>query len=286
VARLVQQPMGTRLPMIGTVAGLHKSPHRGSSVEFAQYRKYTPGDEIRRVDWRVYARTDRFYVKEYEADTNLRGYFVLDCSGSMGFKGQGERKIEYAKRLIATLSYLLIQQGDAAGLACLADKVVWDIPPKRNPTHLQSIFDILGGVESKGATALIPSLHNFAEKVRQRALVMIFSDFFCEAEPLLDCFQHLRYRKHDVVAFHLMDRQELDFPFDRPVRFVDLESPETLLSEPAVSRGQYLKAVRSHLQTLRDGCNRFGIDLRSVATDQDYEQVLREFVRGRALKIR
>lgn len=286
VARLVQQPMGTRFPMIGTVAGLHKSPHRGSSVEFAEYRKYAPGDDIRRVDWRVYARTDRFYVKEFEADTNLRGYFILDCSGSMGFAGQGERKLDYAKRLIGTLAYLLIQQGDAAGLVCLADKLLWDVPPKRNPTHLQAIFDVLDAVESKGETALIRNLHDVAEKVRQRALVMVFSDFFCEVEPLLDCFQHLRFQKHDVVAFQLMDRLELDFPFDRPMRFVDLESPETLLSEPAVIRTQYLKAVKSHLQAMRDGCNRHGIELRMVATDEDYERVLREFMRGRALKIR
>jgi uncharacterized protein (DUF58 family) len=286
VARLVQQPIGTRLPMIGTVAGLHKSPHRGSSVEFAEYRKYAPGDDVRRVDWRVYARTDRFYVKEFEADTNLRCYFILDCSGSMGFKGQGERKLDYAKRLIATLAYMLIQQGDAAGLVCLSNKVVWDIPPKRNPTHLQAIFDVLEEVEPRGETAIIHSMHDFAEKVRQRALVVIFSDFFCEADPLLECFQHLRYQKHDVVLFHMLDRLELDFPFDRPIRCVDLESPETLLSEPAVIRMHYLKAVKGHLTTLREGCNRFSIELRSVATDEDYERVLREFIRGRALKVR
>jgi uncharacterized protein (DUF58 family) len=272
--------------MVGAVAGLHKSPHRGSSVEFAEYRKYAPGDDIRRVDWRVYARTDRFYVKEFEADTNLRCYFILDCSGSMGFKGQGEVKLDYAKRIIGTLAYLLIHQGDAAGLFCLSDRIIWDIPPKRNPRHLQSIFDVLDEVAPKGETALVGRLHDFAEKVRQRALVVILSDFFCDPEKLLDGFQHLRFKKHDVVAFHLMDRYEMDFPFDRPMRFVDLESPETLLSEPAVIRAQYLKAVKTHLAALKDGCNRFAIDLRPVVTDTDYEQVLREFVRGRALKIR
>lgn len=287
VARLVQQPMGTRLPMIGSVAGLHRSPHRGSSVEFAEYRKYAPGDDIRRVDWRVYARTDRFYVKEFEADTNLRCYLILDCSGSMAFRAEGrDSKLDYAKRLIATLAYLLIHQGDAAGLVCLSDRMLWDIPPKRNPRHLQALFDVLEEVSARGETALIRSLHEVAERVRQRALVMIFSDFFCPAEPLLECFQHLRFQKHDVVAFHLMDRLELDFPFDRPMRFVDLESPETLLSEPAVIRDQYLKAVRAHLTALREGCNRFAVELQTVATDENYEMVLRAFLRGRALKIR
>jgi uncharacterized protein (DUF58 family) len=188
--------------------------------------------------------------------------------------------------MIATMAYLLIHQGDAAGLICLSDRMLWDIPPKRNATHLQSIFDILDTVPSKGETALLRSLHDVAEKVRQRALVVVLSDFFCEVDPLLECFQHLRFRKHDVVAFNLMHQLELDFPFDRPMRFVDLEGPETLLSEPAVIRAQYLKAVKAHLTALREGCNRFAIELQSVATNEDYEPVLRAFLRGRALKIR
>jgi uncharacterized protein (DUF58 family) len=286
LVRLSQQAIGTRLPMVGSVAGLHKSPHRGSSVEFAEYREYVPGDDVKRLDWRVYARTDRFYIKEFEADTNLRCYFVLDTSGSMGFKGEGEPKIDYARRMISTLAYVLVQQGDAAGLVCLADRVVHDVPAKRNPAHLQAIFDIIESVEPKGDTALIRTLHDFAEKVRQRALVLVFSDFFCPVEPLLDCLQHLRFEKHDVVLFHLMDRLELDFPFDRPVRFLDLESPETLLAEPAIIRRQYLKALTQHLTALREGCLRFAIEFRSVATSQNYEAVLREFMLARALKVK
>jgi len=284
VARLSRQPIGTRLPMIGTVAGLHKSPHRGSSVEFAEYRKYVPGDDIRRLDWRVYARTDRFYIKEFEADTNLRCYLVLDCSGSMGFTGAGENKLDYARRMISTLAYLFIQQGDAAGLMCAREKVIHDIPAKRNPAHLQAIFDTIEELEARGETALIPTLHQFAEKIRQRALVLIFSDFFCPVAPLLDCLQHLRFQKHDVVLFHLMDRFELDFPFDRPMRFLDLESPEMLLAEPAIIRQQYLRALNQHLQELRQGCMRFSIELRPAVTDQNYEEVLGEFLLARALK--
>ena len=285
-ARLVQQPLGTRLPMIGTVTGLHKSPHRGSSVEFAEYRKYVPGDDIRRLDWRVYARTDRFYMKEFEADTNLRCYLVLDTSASMAFQGEGDRKMDYARRLICNLAYVLIQQGDGAGLVCMGDKVVHDIPAKRHPTHLQTLFDAIEAVKPQGDTALIRTLHEFAEKVRQRALVLIFSDFFCPMEPLLDCLQHLRFEKHDVVLFHLLDRQEMEFPFDRPTRFVDLESPTTLLAEPAIIRNIYLQQFNQHLQALRDGCNRFGVEMHTVATDLSYEGVLRNFLRGRPLKIK
>ncbi|MEI7730122.1 MAG: DUF58 domain-containing protein [Verrucomicrobiota bacterium] len=284
VARLMQQPLGTRLPMVGTVAGLHKSPHRGSSVEFAEYRKYVPGDDIRRLDWRVYARTDRFYMKEYEADTNLRCYLVLDCSNSMRFKSAGDAKIDYARRLICSLAYMLIQQGDAAGLMCVGKEVVQDVPPKRNPTHLQTIFDMVETVPVGGETALVSALHDFSEKIRQRALVVVFSDFFCPVEPLLDCLQHLRFEKHDVALFHLMDPMEIDFPFDRPTRFVDLESPATLLAEPAIIRAQYQQQLKQHMTALREGCNRFAVELMSVVTDQSYEAVLREFLKGRAMK--
>src|SRR5439155_4551342 len=138
LARLMPQPLLTRLTMQGTVSGQHKSPHRGSSVEFAEYRNYVPGDDIRRLDWRVFARTDRFYLKEYEAETNLRCYLVLDCSGSMAFGGKAASKLDYAKRLVATLAYLVVQHGDAAGLICVGEKTATEIPPRRNPSHLQT----------------------------------------------------------------------------------------------------------------------------------------------------
>ena len=185
LARLMGQPLLSRFPMEGTVSGQHKSPHRGSSVEFAEYRNYTPGDDIRRLDWRVFARTDRFYMKEFEAETNLRCYLVLDCSGSMALAGSHQAgahgsKLDFARRLIATLAYLTIHQGDAAGLVCVGKKTVFEIPPRRNPTHLQTILETLDKTESRGTTALIPALHELAEKVRQRALIIVFSDFFCE----------------------------------------------------------------------------------------------------------
>jgi uncharacterized protein (DUF58 family) len=282
-ARLSRQQIGTRLPMVGNVTGHHKSPHNGSSVEFSQYRKYVPGDDIRRLDWRVYAKTDRFYIKEFEADTNLRCYCVLDVSASMGFTGAGESKFDYARKLIATLAYLFVQQGDGAGLVCLGEKKLHDIPPKRTPAHLQNVFHTLETVQPLGGTALVRTLHDMAEQVRQRALVIIFSDFFAEVEPLLDCLQHLRFQKHDLVLFQLLDRQELDFPFDRPIRFVDLESPASVLAEPAVIKQQYTKALNAHQAALKAGCNRFNAELHTVATDLDYEKVLGNFLLGRAV---
>ena len=281
LARLSRQFIHARLPMEGGVSGHHKSPHRGSSVEFAEYRKYAPGDDIRRLDWRVYARTDRFFIREFEADTNLRGYFVLDCSGSMNYVGEHGSKLDYARRLIATIAYLVAQQGDAVGLQCYADRTLHDIPPKRNAAHLRHIFDTLAKVGSKSPTTLPQNLHDLAEKIRQRALIIIFSDFFCDVEELLGAFQHLRFRKHDLALFHLLDRSELEFKFERPVRFLDLESPGSMLAEPAVIRANYLAALNEFLERIETDCNRFNADYRRVLTDEDYEKVIAQFLLDR-----
>lgn len=276
--RLTRLSLLARSPMEGTVSGLHKSPHRGSSVEFAEYRNYVPGDDIRRLDWRVFARTDRFYLKEFEAETNLRCYFVLDCSGSMKF---GD-KLFYGKRLAATLAYITAHQGDATGLLCAGGRAASEIPPRRNPAHLRLIVETLEQAEARGETTLVAALHDLAEKVRRRALVIVISDFFCDLQPLLNCFQHLRFQKHDLAVFQLLDRAELEFRFDRPVRFVDLESSLAIVTEPATVRDEYLRQLHLFLAALRDGCHEFHVDYRQVATDQDYERVLADFLVERA----
>lgn len=282
LARLMAQPLLARIPMEGTVSGHHKSPHRGSSVEFAEYRNYVPGDDIRRLDWRVLGRTDRYYMKEFEAETNLRCYLVLDSSASMKFVGKHARKIDLAKRLIATLAYLIINQGDAAGLLCVGEKKVFEVPPKRNPAHLQLIFEMLDKAEPRGETGITGALHDLAEKVRRRALIMVFSDFFTDPAELLNCFQHLRFQKHDLVVFHLLDRMELDFQFDRPVRFLDLESSFSLVTEPASIRGEYLNQLNAYLELIKSGCHEFKTDYRQVVTEQDYGNVLGDFLVERA----
>jgi uncharacterized protein (DUF58 family) len=282
LGQLMNLPLLARFPMEGSVSGHHKSPHRGSSVEFAEYRNYVPGDDIRRLDWRVFARTDRFYLKEFEAETNLRCYLVLDCSGSMKFGTSGESKIEYGKRLIATLAYLTAHQGDAVGLMCAAEKTLVEIPPKRNPAHLKTLLETLENAEPRGETGLIPVLHELAEKVRRRALVIIVSDFFCDPDGLMGCLQHLRFQKHDLALFHLLDRTELDFQFNRPVRFVDLETSMNLVTEPASIRDRYLEQLRIFLDRLRTTCNEFSADYRQVVTDQSYEKLIAEFLVDRS----
>lgn len=280
--RLMAQPLLTRLPMEGSVSGHHRSPHRGSSVEFAEYRNYVPGDDLRRLDWRVFARTDRFFMKEFEAETNLRCYLVLDGSGSMGFEMRHGRKIDFAKRLAATLSYLVIHQGDAAGLVCAGEKVSIEIPPKRTPAHIQLIVEHLEKAEAQGETGLVKALHDLAEKVRPRGLVLIFSDCFTDLEPLLQAIQHLRFRKHDVAVFHLMDAAELQFEFDRPVRFVDLEGGRAIVTEPNLIKQEYLRQMNAFLDRLRQACREFKAEYRLVRTDSDYQRALADFLTERA----
>src|SRR4051794_3854993 len=178
LARLANVPLFSRRPMLGTVSGRHPSPHRGSSVEFAEYRKYVPGDDLRRLDWRVYGRSDRFYVKEFEADTNLRCCVILDTSGSMAFGSTGITKIEYARKIAGALGYLAVQQGDAVGISCVAKGIVRGMPPSRNPAHLRTFFDTLEQATPDGETQLPAVLHELAETIRQRALVVILSDLF------------------------------------------------------------------------------------------------------------
>lgn len=282
LARLMRQQLVTRHPMEGSVSGHHKSPHRGSSVEFAEYRNYVPGDDLRRLDWRVFGRSDRFYMKEFEADTNLRCYLVLDTSASMNFTGQHGSRLDYARKIAAALAYLTIQQGDAAGLLCVGEKQTLDIPAKRNPAHLQLIFDTLESVEAKGTTNIVKALHDLAEKIRRRALIIVLTDAFEDTESLLNCFQHLRFQKHDLVLFQLLDRMELDFRFDRPVRFNDLESSFNLVTEPNTIRDEYLAQLRRHLDRLRQGCHEFNAEYRQVVLDQSYEKILADFLSERA----
>ncbi len=281
LARLAAVPLFARRAMIGSVSGMHASPHRGASVEFAEYRRYVPGDDLRRLDWRAYGRTDRFYVKEFEADTNLRCCIVMDTSGSMNF-GSGETtKMDYARRLAGSLAYLAVQQGDAVGLTCVAEEIVRTIPPRRTPSHLRGIFDVLEHSQPGGDTQLVSRLHEFAETTRQRALIVIISDLFVDPEQLREAFDHLRFRKHDVAVFHLLDPQELGFEFRRPTRFVDMEGGPSIFAEPTDIVDRYHKALQAYLDQIKAIVLESAIDYHRISIDQQYEQVLLKFLAGR-----
>lgn len=281
LARLSAVPLFARRPMVGNVSGIHASPHRGASVEFAEYRRYVPGDDLRRLDWRAYGRSDRFYVKEFEADTNLRCCLILDTSGSMEFGSRGVTKIEYARRLAGTLAYLAVQQGDAVGLTCVADGIVRTIPPKRTPSHLRGIFDALEEARPRGETHLAARLHELAETIRQRALIVLLSDLFVEPPLLKKAFEHLRFRKHDVAVFHLLDPLELSFQFLRPMRFLDLEGGPSIFAEPNDILDRYQQALGTYLAELKQVALEAAIDYHRVQLDDEYERVLLEFLVAR-----
>lgn len=281
LSRLASVPLNARRPMLGNVSGRHPSPHRGASVEFAEYREYVAGDDLRRLDWRAYGRSDRFYVKEFEADTNLRCCLVMDTSGSMGFGTIGKTKLQYAKQLAGALGYLAVQQGDAAGLACVANGIVQNIPPRRNPAHLMHIFDVLEDAQPHGQTKLVAVLHELAETIRQRALIVVLSDLFTEPEQLRSCFEHLRFRKHDVAAFHLLDPAEMAFQFVRPMRFLDMEGGPAVFAEPSEIADRYHQALQQYLEEMRQVVLETAIDYHQTSIDQDYEKTLMTFLAGR-----
>lgn len=282
--RLGNLPLFSRLPMQGSVAGRHRSPHRGSSVEFAEYRKYVPGDDTRRLDWRAYARSDRFYIKEFEADTNLRLCLVVDVSGSMGYTEGSLNKLDYARRLAATLGHIALKQGDAVGLTLASDQVVLEIPPRRRPSHLRLVNDALADAKPAGETGIVDALHAVAEQVRQRALVVVISDLFIQAEELRACFEHLRFRKHDTAVFQLFSPLELDFDLERPTRFVDLEGGPGLIADATEIKQRYGIALARHTEQLKNIVRETSVDFHRVRMDVPYDQVLARFLVGRAEK--
>lgn len=279
--RLSTLELHARLPMIGSVSGKHRSPIRGSSLEFAEYRKYVPGDDTRRLDWRAYARNDRYYIKEFEADTNLRLCLIVDTSGSMGFAQNGMSKLDYARRIGGTLAYIAALQGDAVGLYCAGTEFHREIPPKRSATHLSTVLDELGAVEPSGETGLAEVLHEIAERVPQRAMIVIISDLFIDPEVVRNCFEHLRFRKHDVAVFHLIEQNELDFEFDRPIRFVDMEGGEPVLADPTIIGVQYRRALEDYLESMNEVIRSTEIDYHRVCIHEDFGDVLAKFLLGR-----
>jgi uncharacterized protein (DUF58 family) len=286
-----------RKPVIGNVAGLHRSPIRGSSLEFAAYREYVPGDDLRRLDWRAWGRSDRHYIKEFEADTNLRLILLLDASGSMNYP-QDDRnsisRIAYTKKLAGSLAYLAARQGDAVGFWSCGHTVAkkdqpqgpMQVPARRGATHLGNVLDAIGSLQPEGQTSLVESLHAAAEQITQRALIVIFSDLFIETPDLRSALQHLRFRKHDVVVFHLLDERELDFNFDHPARFVDLEGAESMLVDPGEIGPAYRESIAAWLSEIDDIVTSTGIDYIRAHLQQDYADVLARFLLARSPKRR
>ena len=259
----------------GFLTGVHKSPYKGFSVEFAEHRQYYPGDEIRHIDWRAYGKTDRYYIKEYEEETNLKAHLLVDASGSMAYKGKHAGKFQYAQYIAASLAYLMLHQRDAVGLTTHDTRVRRLIAPRANSKHLLHVLHALQETQPGGETALAPLWHQTAEQIKQRGLVVILSDCFEQVEPLLRALQHFRHRRHEVLLFHILAPEEIDFPFKKWTQFRSLETTgHKLLVDPNKLRKEYLHNFERFRKELRDAVGRAQVDYHLMRTDEPVERAL------------
>jgi uncharacterized protein (DUF58 family) len=259
----------------GFLSGVHKSPYKGFSVEFAEHRQYYPGDEIRHIDWRVYGKTDRYYIKEYEEETNLRAHLVVDASGSMAYRGGHASKLQYAQHVAASLAYLMLHQRDAVGLATHDTRLRRLLGPRSTSKHLLTLLRALEETEPGGETALAPLWHQLAVRLKRRGLVVLLSDCFEPVAPLLRALQHFRHRRHEVLLFHILAPEEIDFPFKKWTMFRSLEAPShRLLVDPQRLRRQYQESFQRFCQELRDAAGRAGVDYHLMRTDEPVDRAL------------
>ncbi len=269
----------------GFTTGLHRSPHKGLSVEFKQHRPYVPGDEIRRIDWRVFARSDRYYIREYEEETNLRTTIILDRSGSMAYGGEtpgSVSKFDYATRLAACLSYLMLQQADGAGLVTFDTKIRRYIPPRSRVSHLRVIIEELENGKPGGETELGSVLHDLVPKLQRRGLLVIISDCFGEVSEFLKALAHFRHAHHEIVVFQVLHPDELEFPFKGWTQFDCMERDGVKhLLDPALLRQSYLANLAKFRDELTRGCRRHKVDVVPFTTDQPYAHALAAYLSRR-----
>jgi len=267
----------------GYMVGLHRSPLRGFSIEFAEHREYTPGDDVRHVDWKVFGRTDKFYVKQYEDETNLICYLVLDVSESMGYQGPDSAmsKLEYARCLVAALSWLVLQQQDAVALATIGQQVQDRLRPASHPSQWDNVLRVLEAATPAGTTRMGPTLHELAERYRKRGIVIILSDLFTDVDELVAGLRHFGHRRHDVVLLEILDPAEVDFPFQHFSRFQGLEQLGSLLADPAAIRTAYLAEMEETRNRVQQEIRKLGMEWVSVRTDTPFDVAMREFLGAR-----
>ncbi len=283
LARFGRLELIARLVVEGVMSGLHKSPFKGFSVEFAEHRQYGPGDEIRHIDWRAFGKSDRYYVKEYEEETNLKAYLVVDSSGSMAYGGRTVSKFEHARRLAASLAYLMVSQRDAVGLVTFDDSVRSLIPPRSAPGHFSVLCKALEETKTGGEAPLSGILHTLAERVRRRGLVVILSDGFDKVDELTSALRHLRHRRHEVLFLHVLAPEEEEFPFRRPSRFRNLErTDDTLRVDPNALRAAYLERFGAFCETLKERARAMNVDYHRASTAEPVETTLLDYLASRS----
>jgi len=274
VATLDSISMRAKMVVEGYIIGQHRSPYHGFSVEFAEHRSYEPGDEIRHIDWKLYGKTNRLYVKRYEEETNLRAHLILDTSKSMAYTSGNVSKLEYGSYLLAALSYLMIRQQDAAGVVLFDEDIRSFIPPKSTPSHLNTLLNALD-IESPGEdTKIEPVLHEMAERIKKRGLVIIISDLFDEPENIMNGLKHFRHSKQEVILFHILDRNELEFDFNSRTKFVDMESGEEITTDPWHVKNEYKELIKGLQDYYKRECRLNLIDYVPLFTDDSLDKGL------------
>ncbi len=281
VAKLDNMALRARLVVEGYIIGQHKSPYHGFSVEFAEHRAYGPGDEIRHIDWRLYGKTDRYYIKQYEEETNLRSYILMDCSRSMNYKSGSISKLDYASYLSAALSYLMLNQRDGVGLILFDEKIRKFIPPRSTPGHLNAILKNLDKPDCGSDTKIGPVLHEMAERIKKRGLIILISDLMDYQEDVLNGLKHFRHKKQEVILFHILDKKELDFDFNVRTRFRDMENGETITTEPWQIKTGYKNLMLELQESYKKHCREQYIDYVPLLTNQDLDIALNGFLNKR-----
>ncbi len=281
IARLGSLELKARTVVEGFLTGLHRSPFKGFSVEFAEYRQYMPGDDLSTIDWKVYARSDRHYVKKFEEDTNLNCHLMLDISGSMGYGSRGLTKFHYGQCLAASLAYLMNRQRDGAGLIAFDDRIVARLPASARSGHLHALLVTLDRLTIGQSTNVSKPLHQLAESLSKRGMVVLISDLLDEPEQVIRGLKHFRFRGTDVIVFHVLDPDELSFPFEKATRFEDLETRDEVLAVPAKVREHYVQAIRGLIERYRRELGGAAIDYHLVTTDQPLELGLLAYLAAR-----
>ena len=282
LAKIERLEIRARLVVEGFISGMHKSPYKGFSVEFAQHREYVPGDDIRYIDWKIYGKSERFYVKEFEEETNLRAWLFVDQSQSMNYgHDDGMNKFDYCATAAASIAFMLQQQSDAVGLALFDDHVVRQVPASNTRAGLGNIFQSLQDAEPAAKTAIGSTLLELAGAIPKRGVVLVFSDLFDQAEEVLKGLRALGQRGHEVIVFHTMDRDEVEFPFERMTLFEGMEEMPELLADPRALREAYLAEVDRFRETIRSGCLGQRVDYVPLRTDQPLDVALSSYFAAR-----
>jgi len=266
----------------GFLAGLHASPFHGFSVEFSEHRKYSPGDDLKDLDWSVLARTEKYYVKKFEAETNLTGYLVMDLSASMAYTYRQElTKFDYAICLAAALGYLMIHQQDPVGLVTFDTRIQASLPPRSKRTQLGTMLAVLANLKPSGQTDVAHCLHQLAAMIHTKSLIMLFSDLLTDPEPVMRSLHHLRHKGNEIILFHILDEAEAHFPFEGIIEFEDVEQPAKLTVDAKGMREDYLKSLKEFKEYYRVECNKANIDYVPMDTSVNFDRALMQYLQQR-----